>query len=262
MTALVRASWRVVVRPHLLGPTGAALVLCLATVPVQDDGHAVLVLRGVGLLLAFALVAATDDPAAEVAAATPRTRAARTLTRLGVGLAVVVPVWVVAAVVARTRDAGTPVAGLVLEAVALAAVGVALGTGLRAWTGLATPSWVAATGLVVVALLADAAAPRRFALTPEQLWGPPWEASRLRWAALGALAVAVVALAVREPLADLPRGRSGAGRPEGDGRRGRHVERVDAARHGDAHDEVGTVDRTPAQAVALGPQHQGQPLRR
>jgi hypothetical protein len=199
--SLLAASWFAVRRAPLLVPVLAAVVLVAATVHVQGDGHAVQVLRGVGVLLACGWLSSIDDPVGEVAAASPYPRPVRTLSRVAAGLLPVLPVWLAAAAVAQWRLPGTPVAGLGLEALALGAAGLAIAAGLRAWTGHLTPSYLAVVGLLGLAL-STSALPRGWAMLQEQLWGPPWQAAQLRWAALLLVAVGILALAVRDPLAE------------------------------------------------------------
>lgn len=198
MTVLV-SSWWLVRRPGLLVPVGAALVLVLATLPVLDDGWALRVLRGVGVLLACAWVSAADDPAGEVVAASPYPRHVRTLARIAAALPPLLAVWSVAAVVVQVRAPEVPVAGLGVEALALGLLGLAVGTGLRAWNDLHRPAHAAALGLVLLAFVTSAA-PRWYALQQDQTWGPPWEAAQLRWWALVLVGAGVVALALHDPL--------------------------------------------------------------
>jgi hypothetical protein len=201
--SLLAASWLAVRRAPLLVPVLAALALVAATVPVQDDGHAIQVLRGVGVLLAAGWLATMDDPAGEVAAGSPYPRAMRSLARMLAGLAVVVPVWLLAAATAQWRLAATPVLGLAVEAAALCAAGVAIGAGLRAWTGQHSPSYLAVIGLLATAL-STGMLPRGWTMVQEQIWGPPWQAAQLRWAALLLVAVGVLVLALRDPLHRAP----------------------------------------------------------
>lgn len=199
MTSVLTASRLPVLRAPFLALVGVALVLIVATVHVLDDGYALAVVRGVAAVLAAALAMTTDDPAGEVLAAAPVPRRTRTLARVAVGLAVAAPVWLGAVALARWRFEPTPVAGLALEAVAFATVAVAVGAVLRARGSLA-PSWVAgigvAAGTVVLYIL-----PARYAMAVTQTWGPPWQAAQVRWAAVLVLATAVLALALRDPLA-------------------------------------------------------------
>ena len=197
--SLVAASWFTVRRPGLFAPAVAALVLVAVTAHAMDDGHAVQVLRGVGILLACAWVATLDDPSGEVAGASPYPRALRSLFRITAGAFVVLPVWTVAAAVAEVRFAPTPTWGLTLEALALGVGGLGIGAGLRAWAGQMTPSHVALVGVVVLAVAADAL-PRGWVMVQGQIWGPPWEAAQVRWAALLLCCVGVLVLALRDPV--------------------------------------------------------------
>ena len=184
-------------------PATAALALVAATVHVQDDGHAVQVLRGVGILLACAWVATMDDPSGEVVAASPYSRRVRSLVRATAGAFVVLPVWGLAATVAEARFEPTPVWGLSLEALAMGVGGLAIGAGLRAWTVHYSASYLGVIGVVVLAIGAHAL-PRDWAMVQEQVWGPPWEAAQIRWLALLLLVVGVLAAALRDPI-DGPR---------------------------------------------------------
>jgi len=199
LASLLTSSWWLVRRPGLLVPGGAALVLVLATTPVLGDGWALQVLRGVGVLLACAWVTATDDPAGEVVAASPYPRPVRTLARVGASFPPLLAVWVAAAAVVQVRAPEVPVLGLGVEALALGLLGLAVGTGLRAWHDLHRPAHAAALALVVLAFVTSAA-PRWYALHQVQTWGPPWEAAQVRWWALTLVAAGVLALAVHDPL--------------------------------------------------------------
>lgn len=209
---LLRASWFAVRRPPLLVPVAAAVVLVVATVHVQAEGYAVLVLRGVGVLLACGWLSSVDDPIGEVAAASPYPRPVRTWSRVVAGLLPLLPVWAGAAMVAQWRLPGTPVVGIGLEALALGAAGLAIAAGLRAWTGHLAPSHLAVVGLLGLAI-GTQALPRGWAMVSTQLWGPPWEAAQLRWAALLLLSVGVLALAVRDPLGGRRRAGTVSARP-------------------------------------------------
>lgn len=215
--ALLATSWWLVRRPGLLLPAGAALVLVLATTPVLDDGWALRVLRGAGVLLACAWVSATDDPAGEVVAASPYTRHVRTLARVGAAFPPLVAVWAGAAVVVQVRAPEVPVAGVGVEALALGLLGLAVGTGLRAWNDLHQPAHAATLGLVLVAFVTSAA-PRWYALQQDQTWGPPWEAAQIRWWALVLAALGLIALALQDPLRRRLRPRSPGSRPRPRGR--------------------------------------------
>jgi hypothetical protein len=193
----------VVGRPGLLVPAGLALLLVLATESVLDEGYAVRVLRGAGVLLACALVTTADDPSGEVAAASPFPRAVRTAVRVLVGAAALTATWAAAATVVRWRAPDVPVLGLGLESLALAALGLAVATGLRAWRDQHAPSHAAVVAVAVLAFVGTAL-PRWYALQQGQTWGPPWQAAQIRWLALLLVGAGVVTLALRDPLSRRP----------------------------------------------------------
>jgi hypothetical protein len=197
---LWRASWWVVLRPALLVPTGLAVLLVLGTAWGLDDGFGLRVLRGVGVLLVCALVTTVDDPSAEVAASSPYPRAVRTAVRVLSGAAVVAAAWGACAAFVQWRAPDVPVRGLGVETLALAALGLAMATGLRAWREQQAPAHAALVGVVGAAFLSGSL-PRWYALQQSQTWGPPWEAAQIRWAALLLVGAGIVALALRDPLA-------------------------------------------------------------
>ena len=197
--SLLRASWAAVRRAGLLAPVAVAVVLSAATAHLLDDGYGMQVLRGVGVLLACGWVSTMDDPMGEVAAASPYSRRARSLTRAGAGMVVVLTVWVACATLVQVRAEAVPVLRLGLEALALGFAGVALAAGLRFWAGHLQPSYVAVPGLVVLAVAINAL-PRGWDMMPAQVWGPLWEAAQVRWIALLLLGVGGLAAALRDPL--------------------------------------------------------------
>ena len=201
--AVLAASWWLVRRPSLVVPVAAAAVLVAATAPVLDDGYGLQVLRGVTLLLACALAAATDDPSGEVLAASPYPRSVRSNARLLAAIALVGPAWGVAALVVEVRAPAVPVLGVGVEALALGAAAVAVGFGLRAWRDQHAPSFPATLALVGLAF-ATGVAPRWYALQQSQTWGPPWQAAQFRWAGLVLVMLGVASLALRDPLAGRP----------------------------------------------------------
>lgn len=196
--ALLGASWLSVRRTGVLWPVAAAVVLVSATLPWQD-GYSVLVLHGVALLVAAAVASSTDDPSADVAAATPHPRHVRTLGRLLVALAVAVPAYLAAAGVAELRAQQTPLQSLMVEAVVLVLAAAAIGTALRD-RGVHAPAYPAGLGVLLLAFALEWL-PRGWAMIDPQTWGPPWQAALLRWLALGLLCVAVLLRALREPAA-------------------------------------------------------------
>ena len=198
--SLLAVSWWLVRRPPLLAPAVAALLLTgVSLLLMEVDYQALRLMRGVALLLACAWVAAMDDPAGEVTAASPYSRTERSLSRLAATGAVVVPTWVVCAAAVERVVPQTPVLGTGVEALALAALGVAVGAGLRAWRDIHMASQLAVLGLLAIALLTNVM-PRWYLLVQPQPWGPPWEAAQIRWWALALVAVGVLALALRDPV--------------------------------------------------------------
>lgn len=198
--SLVGASWWLVRRPSLFVPVAAAGLLTAVSLALMEvDYQAFRLMHGVGLILACAWVAAVDDPAGEVTAASPYSRAQRTNTRLLAAGAVVVPAWVGCATAVALVVPVTPVLDFGLEGLALAALGQALGAGLRAWRGIHLPAHFAAFGLLALALLANLL-PGTYVMIQTQTWGPQWEASLVRWAALALVGVGMLGLALRDPL--------------------------------------------------------------
>lgn len=198
--SLFAASWWLVRRPQLFVPVVLALLLTAVSLALMEtDYQALRLMRGVGLILACAWVAGVDDPAGEVTAASPYVRSVRTGTRLLVSGVVAVGGWVACALAVELAVPSTPVLGMGVEAFALAALGLAVGTGLRGWRDIHMPSHLAVVGLIALAL-ATSLLPRWYVLIQPQVWGPPWEASLIRWGALGMVGLGVLGLAVLDPL--------------------------------------------------------------
>ena len=202
--ALLSASWLAVRRAPLLVPLGAAVLLMVASLPWAD--RAVPVVHGVGVLVACALAATTDDPAAEIAAATPPERRTRTAFRILAGALLALPVLLVGLAVAETRFAATPLVTLGPEVVGYGLLALAVGTGLRAWAAQPAPAYSASSAVLVI-VLATWMLPRGWTMVDPQPWGPPLEAALLRWLAVALLALAVLAVALRDPAALRARGR-------------------------------------------------------
>lgn len=197
--ALVCAARTPVLRAPVLVPTVAAAVATVGCYPLMDGPEGLQVLRAVGVLLACALLAAVDDPTGEVLAASPYPRAVRVGSRLAVGAALVVPLWLLAAGMLRWRQPEFPVGHVALEAVALGLAGVAIALGLRVWRDLHRPSQPATLGLLAVVAASESLG-RWYALGADQAWGPPWAAAHLRWVAVAMVGAAVAIAALRDPL--------------------------------------------------------------
>jgi hypothetical protein len=177
----------------------ATLVLVAVSWPTLDDGHALLVMRGVAVLLAAACLLSVDDPPGEVLAASPYPVGVRVGTRVLTGLPWVVAVWAAAITLVAVRSEGTPLWGASLEAASLILIGLALAAGLQAWGGLFTPSHAACVALVGLVVLGSFL-PRWYVIYQTQVWGPPWEAAHIRWAAIALAAGALLHLALRDPV--------------------------------------------------------------
>ena len=192
---LLRASWQVVARPPVLICVGVALTI--AAVPLLDGGHADQVRIGVATLLACALAATAEDPASEVTAATPRPRWVRCGSRLLLGLALALPIAVLALVLTGLQDAAmsTRVAGLQMLAMML--TGPAVGFGMWAWSKTSQPTYAALVGVLCVSLVLWVV-PATWSVIQFQPWGPPLDAFRIRCAALALLACAIVVAAWRD----------------------------------------------------------------
>lgn len=196
--SLFAASWRAVARPPLLVPVGLALVLTLATVPWLDEGSATVIRTGVAVLLACGLVATADDPAAEVAAASPYSRPARCAARLLIGLALAVPVAALSLVVVELEVGSTRSLGVSMQMVSLLAIGPAVGFAAWARGDLVQAPYAATVGVLCCAF-ALWAVPAPWSVVAAQPWGPPWQAVLIRWSAMLLLGLAIVAGAWREP---------------------------------------------------------------
>jgi len=208
--ALWGASWQAVAHPPLVVPLLAAVVVIAATAPLLDDGYAGQARLGAATLLACCLAATADDPAAEVAAASPYPRRVRAAGRLVVGCVLVVPVVAAMALVAEVQLRSTSLTGLLLQTVAVLAIGPAVGFAVSAWGTVDLPTYVASVG-VLAASMSMWVLPTTWSVIETQPWGPPWDAVLIRWAALALLCVAVVAAAWRDPSGVTPTGSTADG---------------------------------------------------
>jgi hypothetical protein len=201
--SLLAASWPVVAQPPVLVPVGVAALLTLTTAPYLDSGHADQVRIGVATVLACALAATAEDPASEVTAAAPRPRWVPCVTRLLLGLALVLPVAILSLALTQHQGPGTPVHGAGVQMLAVLMLGPALGFGVWAWGNAAQPTYAAMVGVVCIALVLWLL-PATWSVLQYQPWGPPWEAALIRWSALVLLGCALALSAWRDP-ADRPR---------------------------------------------------------
>ena len=199
MSALVRASARALPRRTLsLQLAGALVLIAVSLRGLDQDSTAVLVLRGVVLLLAATLALALDEAGAALLDASPTPLHRRVGARLVLCVALVAPVWAAALAVVALRGGAVPAAALTLELAALTAVGLAVAAGLRRWQRVAEPALVVGP-LLAGGLLAAAHLPREAALLAGTALDPAWEAAHWRWAGLLLVSLALVVLALAEP---------------------------------------------------------------
>lgn len=201
---LLGAARLAVRRSHVALPLVVAVVLAVATVPWQDDGHATSVVHGVVVLAALALALSFDDPIGDVATAASVPRHVWAAARSIAALEVALPVLVLGLVVARLRFSALPVAGLLAEAAGYLVAALTVVAALRAWCATHVPSYLAGAGVLLVWFVTYAL-PRTWAMVDPQPWGPPYEAALWRWLGLVLVACAVLSVALRDPL-DRPTG--------------------------------------------------------
>jgi hypothetical protein len=196
---VLRASARAVPgRAVALHLTAAAALVAVTWRALEHDSAAVLVLRGVAVLLATALALAVDEPAASLLDASPTPLRQRLVARTGLCCAVLLPAWLIAVGAATLAGADVPVQAMSLELAALAAVGLAVPASLRRWWQVSEPGLV--TGPVLLgALLAAAHLPRELVLLAGSPVDPAWGVAHQRWALVLVVAVALLVRAVADP---------------------------------------------------------------
>jgi hypothetical protein len=179
--------------PVLAGWLMAAGVLAWKAGDVHDAGGAVTLLRVVAVLLATSVVALADDAAANQLAAVPVPLAWRYGVRCGLAALAVAVAWAGALLWVRP---GGLAAALSLECAALTAVALAVAGGVARWSGAPDASVVAGPAVFGAAVLA-LVLPGGWALyaTP----GDGWAAAHVRWAAVLAVALALLVRTVRDP---------------------------------------------------------------
>jgi len=157
------------------------------------DADGVTVLRVVAVLLATTVVTLVDDAAQNILASSPTPLVWRTGGRLALAASAVAVAWAVALFWVRPGDL---TAALTLEAAALTALALAVASGVARWVGARDASYAAGPA-VAGAVLAALVLPPRWALIVPP--GESWRDAHLRWAALLVIALAVIAVALRDP---------------------------------------------------------------
>lgn len=176
----------------------AAALLAATWHGLDGDGTALMVLRGVAVLLAAALALSVDEPAAAVLDATPTPMVRRLAGRVLCCALVVVPAWLAALGLAALRGADVPVAALTLEACALGSLAVAVPLALRRWWRVLEPAVVAGP-LLLGGLVAAAHLPRDLVLLAGSPADPAWDAAHARWSLLLVGGLALLVAAAAEP---------------------------------------------------------------
>ena len=191
---------------------GGLLALYRADDPAGGIGS----LRMIGLILVLGSGFALDDAAAPTLQASPYPLVRRMCLRIGCTATVVVPLWTFA--LTRVHHVSLAV-GLTIELLAGLAVVWAAAAWGRRW-GFDEPGIATAPVLLALLYLAVAVPRTRLLVGP----GPQWLAAHLRWTAVLAAAVALLAFAMRDPMTRRPRSdRRGSARRW-------HVEVTEAAR--------------------------------
>ena len=166
--------------------------------PRLPQGVTIARLRFAVLVAALGAGFLLEDPAETWLAATPTPLAVRRLVRIGLVVPPLIVWWLVLARWASSLFDDVPRQALTLELAAM--VGVSLGAAAFPDRGLpAARRGVLGAGAVLVLAATALIAPVTLTLflpTPDH---PGWDASHLRWAAVGALAITTVALTSRDP---------------------------------------------------------------
>lgn len=196
--ALVTTSWRTVAQPPLLVTTLVALLLAVATVPYLHSGNAHQVRVGVAILLACALAAIAEEPASEIAAATPYPRWVRCGTRLTFGLALILPVAILTLALTESRVGAMPLGTAAMQMVALIATGPAVGFGIWAWGHAPQPTYAAMVGVICFSF-ALWLLPLAWSVTKVQPGVVDLDSFLLRCLALALLGCTTVLVAWRDP---------------------------------------------------------------
>jgi hypothetical protein len=184
-------------QPLPVAVLGAVLLLWWKDPGSASPAALIWELRAVGLLLAAGVAAAFDDRTRSTVSAVPLPLWARSGLRLLLLVGPAAVAWLALATWADSRVEGAlPVLALSLEAGVVAAVVVATAAVLSRWPGLTDPGVVAGPMLAGFAFGVPGL-PEQLALAP--LPGPGWEAAHVRGSGLLAVAVAALAVAVRDP---------------------------------------------------------------
>jgi fluoroquinolone transport system permease protein len=186
-------------QPVLVSALASALLLWWQFDAAATPPNTVWLLRAVALLLAVGVAFALDDKTRPTLAAVPTPLWWRVVVGL-IGVAAPAGLaWCAALAWVGWRVHGdVPAAALTLEAAALATLVLAVAGGLARWRGTSDPGAVTAPVMLALGLLLPQL-PRWVALVVPP--GPAWDPAHVRWAMLLTIAVAVLALSLRDPAA-------------------------------------------------------------
>jgi hypothetical protein len=199
--ALLRPTLRALRWQPLPAAVAASVLLLWWRDPASAAAPSTVVweVRVVAVLLAAGVACVFDDHTRATVSAVPAPLRFRTGVRL---LLLTVPAAVAwAALVAwvdRRVEGALPSLALSLEAATATGALVAVAATLARWPGLPAPGVVAGPVLAGFAFGVPGL-PRAVSLT--SLPGPGWEAAHLRWAGLLLVALAALAVAIRDPAA-------------------------------------------------------------
>jgi fluoroquinolone transport system permease protein len=196
---VVRASVRAVPARHVaLHLAAAGALLAVTWNGLDDDGTAVMVLRGVAVLLAAALALTVDEADASLLDAIPTPMSARLAARLVPCAVLVLPIWGGALAATSLRGAEVPLLSMNLELAVLVALALGVPLALRRWWRVSEPAVVVGP-LLLGALVAAAHLPRRLVLLPATPLDPAWDAAHVRWSVLLLAALALLVAALADP---------------------------------------------------------------
>ncbi len=188
----------VVPRATVATATAAVSLVVVAAVAVPDEGVSPLVVRIAEFLLAGGAAYLLDDAALVLTTVTPRGRWRRRLPRLVRGTAVLAGAWALILALLRWQESLPPVGLVTGELMVVCLVTMAASAAL-AGRGEAEPGGLVAPAVGLLGITAVLAEPV-LRLTIFVPWdGSGGDAVRLAWLAVGGVAVAVVAVASRDP---------------------------------------------------------------
>jgi hypothetical protein len=212
--------------PWPIGLSGGAAGVLVLLVAVATDEVPSIVVRVAELVLAGGAAYLLDDAAAAVTVAVPRSFWQRRAPSLLSGGGILALSWIGVLVVLRWQQSALPLPALTGELAVLCCLAVAAAAVLVR-RGEREPGNQVAPGVLMLGLTAVMAEPllRLTIFVPDD--GTGGAPRQLAWLAAGALALAVVLVASRDPAGSVRRARRHADLREVPHRRGQHREHQD-----------------------------------